>query len=309
MKKLTFSLLLCIGSIASITVSGQFNNEIGLNIGGANYLGDIGGKEQTARRFLWDMKLDKTRPMSGLYFRHKFNNLFALNASANYGRIVGDDRDSENIARNTRNLRFRNNIKELNLSGELNILELADVGGRGAYQTSMNVFVHSGLSIFHHNPKGKIDGTSEWYLLQPLKTEGVEYSNWGIGIPAGLGVNFTYRRHHRFGWKMTWTKTFTDYLDDISGYYINEDEFDSNLAAAIANQSQLSDQSDDQAILNSFAPGEKRGDEQYNDAYLFSSVSYGYMIRTEPRNWPYPGPFGRKKAKSKGSSRLIRHVF
>ena len=80
-----------------------------------------------------DMKLSQTRWVAGGYARYKFMPSLAGNFSINYGRIQGDDALSSNDARNTRNLRFKNNILEISARAEYYLFEANDVGGKGRY--------------------------------------------------------------------------------------------------------------------------------------------------------------------------------
>ena len=70
---------------------GQYKFDMGIKFGGANYLGEIGGKEKIRRDFLWDMKLQQTNQSFGAFARYKFNSYFGLDFSINYGQISGDD--------------------------------------------------------------------------------------------------------------------------------------------------------------------------------------------------------------------------
>jgi len=45
----------------TLSMHSQWLWDYGVAIGASNYLGDIGGKEQTRRDFVSDMKLSKTR--------------------------------------------------------------------------------------------------------------------------------------------------------------------------------------------------------------------------------------------------------
>jgi hypothetical protein len=284
--------------LAASSIFGQYNFDFGVKLGASNYLGDIGGKEKTRRGFIMDMKLQETNLTAGLYARYKINNTFGIQGSLNIGKLSGEDQQSENIGRNTRNLRFKNNIIELSVRGEVYIFELNDVGNKGRYWVDMKTYAFAGLTGLHHDPKGRVDGTTDWYKLQPLQTEGVSYSNWGLGIPAGVGLYFTYKRKHRFGMEMAWTTTFTDYLDDISGVYADPADFatpNDPLTSQLANQSALTDADD--ALLASYDVGEKRGDATHNDTYLFTTLSYGYVLRGKSNFYSqnYGWLSGRKK--------------
>lgn len=299
MNKTKHILFVCFFSLLTGSLFAQYNIDFGIKLGASNYLGDIGGKEKTRRNFIWDMKLTQTNLVGGIYGRYKINGTFGVQASLNFGQLSGDDQLSENPGRHYRNLRFKNNILELSLRGEVYIFEMNDVGNHGRYWVDMKTYAFAGLTGFHHNPKGQIYGTSEWHKLQPLQTEGVAYSNWGIGIPAGLGLYFTYKRKHRIGWEMAWTTTFTDYLDDISGFYADLSG-SSELAQDLANQTALI--TDDPDILANYAPPSdnnlgKRGDPTHNDAYLYTTFSYGYVMRGKSNFYTqnYGWLTGRKK--------------
>ena len=131
------------------------------------------------------------------------------------------------------------------------------------------------------------------WVGSPLLEPGVKYSKWGVGIPGGLGVFFTYKRKHRIGWDITWTTTFTDYLDDISTVYAHS-PYEGN----IANQSAAV--TSDEALLGSFDVGEKRGDPTHNDTYVFSTLSYGYLLRGSNNFYKQSyGWFSGRKSKSR----------
>ena len=291
--------LLALFSFTVLAGNAQYNLDFGIKLGGTNYLGEIGGKEKTRRNFIMDMKLNATSWVFGGYVRYKFTNAIAGNFSINYGRIQGDDANSTNIGRNTRNLRFRNDILDFTARGEYYFFEANDVGGRGRYWLDFKAFAHLGVAGFRSNPKGGPDKYSMTTPLQPLQTEGVKYSKWQIGIPGGLGVFFTYKRKHRFGWDVTWTTTFTDYLDDISTVYAQgpNDGSIGNQSAAVTS---------DEALLANFDVGQKRGDPTHNDTYLFSALSYGYLIRGS--NNFYRQSYGWLSGK-KSRSRKVRAKF
>ena len=275
-------------SIIVLLGSSQYNFDYGIKLGATNYLGD----------FVMDMKLSQTSWVAGGYARYKFSPSIAGNLSVNYGIIKGDDALSTNIARNARNLRFKNNILEISARAEYYLFKANDIGGKGRYWVSLKTFSHFGVSAFNHNPKGSFD-SSTWTPLQPLETEGVYYSKWQVGFPVGAGLFFTYKKKHRIGWDFTWTITFTDYLDDISTEF-KQGPFDGN----IGNQSGSSNA--EQGVLGSFDVGQKRGDPTNNDTYMFTTLSYGYVLRGS--NNFYRSSYGWV-GKKRGRSRKVRAKF
>lgn len=284
----------CLIFIAFLTVaevSGQYRWDVGVALGASNYLGEIGGQEQTRRDFLYDMKLNRTQYVFGAFVRYKASPQLAVNFGINHGRIRGNDFNSLNPARVARNLSFRNDITEFSLRGEFTLFYDNDAGGRGFYNPDFRIFGFLGAAVFHHNPQARYYGELEEFNgqmidLRDLQTEGVAYGNWEFAVPAGIGLFFTYNKVHRFGWELGYRFTFTDYLDDISTQYAAHPE--GSLAAemahrttpeALARAEQLAlSQGTEVPNAGSFAPGQKRGDPTNNDGFLFTQLTYSYVL-------------------------------
>lgn len=277
------------------TAEAQYKWEYGLQLGGANYLGDIGGQEQTRRDFVWDMHLHQTNIALGMYGRYKLSKRMALNANFSYLQINTADSESTNPARVARNLNFRNRMLELGLRGELTIFYDNDVGGKGYYNPDFRFYVFGGVSVFRSNPQGQVrNAESEffsdtWHDLRPLTTEGQAeaYSAFGLAIPAGIGLYFTFDKIWRVGWELSWRTTFTDYLDDISGTYADPNSLPSDLARALASQSngeaiaRANDPSAGSVFDHQYVEGfaTKRGDPTNNDSFLTTQFTVGRVIK------------------------------
>jgi hypothetical protein len=314
MQKLRYAFVLLV-SFAAIEGFAQYRWDFGVNLGAANYLGEIGGLEETRRDFVFDMKLNRTQYVFGGFARYKLTPTIAANFGINYGRIRGNDFNSENPARVARNLSFRNNILEFSLRAEVTLFYDNDAGGRGFYNPDFRVYGFMGLALFHHNPRAKYYGPLEEFDgelvdLIDLETEGVQYENWQLGVPAGLGLFFTFNKVHRVGWEIGYRFTFTDYLDDVSTQYANIDVNANPLAHAMANRTtpEARFRAQELAIgqgvevpnAGSFAPGEKRGDPTNNDGFLFTQVSYSYVLQGKSN-------FARRKySYLKGKKRVRR---
>ena len=274
-------LLLVAALFTGMFANAQYNIDFGVKLGGANYLGEMGGKEQSRRNFVMDMKLSQTRWALGAFGRYRINPYVAVNLGFTYGRIQGADSLSSNPGRVGRNLSFRNDILDLSLRGELYLYKVNDVGNRGRYRTDFQTFVFAGVSGFYSNPKAKNTNYSfDWVALQPLQTEGVEYSKLNLSIPLGIGFFFTYQKQHRFGWELGWHTTFTDYIDDASTQYADPATLDPIAADYFANRTDELNPDDFQdGFFNNFTPGDKRGDPNHNDTFLFMNFTYSYVIK------------------------------
>lgn len=256
----------------------QYAWDFGIHLGAANYLGEMGGKDQPRRDFVWDMKLGQTRYTFGGFARRKINRLISVNGGLMYMRIQGADALSTNIGRAGRNLNFRNNMFELYVRPEFTIFQDNDLGGRGRYKTDFRLFGYVGLAALYHNPQGQINRQGEFFDLRPLQTELVDYAALEVVVPAGIGFHFTKKRRHRFGWDMGWRTTFTDHLDDVSTVYADPAQLKDPLAVALANQTAFV-LDPNQARYYSYLPGEKRGDPTRNDSYLTMTFTYSYVLR------------------------------
>ncbi len=279
----------------------QYAWDIGVHLGGANYLGEMGGKDQPRRDFVWDMKLSQTRWAVGGFARRKLNRLISVNAGLLYLRIQGADELSSYRPRVGRNLNFRNDMFELYLRPEFTIFQDNDLGGRGRYRTDFRLFAYAGVAGFYHNPKGKYVGSDnavlsngDWVALRPLQTELTNYSSLGFAVPVGMGFHFTFKRRHRFGWDLGWRTTFTDYLDDASTVYEDPALMPDGLTGAAA---LMYDQSHWAYVVDPSLPAPQnygwwedtpgpskkpknvRGDPTHNDSYLTMTLTYSYVLR------------------------------
>jgi hypothetical protein len=284
----------------SLSTFAQYQWDYGLKVGGANYLGDIGGKELTRRDFVWDMHLKTTNLAVGAYGRYKFSK--RLSVAGNLDYIVIKDRDelTTNPPRRARNMNFRNRLVEIGARAEVTIWYDNDVSGQGYYNPDFKMYLFGGLTGFYSNPQGQIfqngelkyDG--EWFDLRPWKTEGQEkeYSAFGLAIPAGVGLYFTFNKLWRVGWEFSWRTTFTDYLDDISTNYTFIDPSEGQRYEFVHQTYQgLIDKVNAENTDSEFYPisiqnfqyvdgfNTKRGDPTHNDSYLTTQFTVGKVIR------------------------------
>ncbi len=297
-----FIFLMSLSSLRS-----QWLWDFGGGIGASNYLGDIGGKEKTRRDFVYDMKLAKTRFNVGAFARYKWMPNVSLKIALDYIRLEGDDKLTANPARRYRNLNFRDNLYTLSLTGEWFFYEDPDLGNTYRYRNSFRAYLFGGASVFYYNPKGNYKG--QWISLRPLQTEGVAYSPVSLAIPTGLGFYFTFSKKHRIGFEATYWKTFTDYLDDISGNYPSTPPKDNVARAMSLRTPELGQKAyiDDPGVYLSHNWGNKRGDKTRKDAFLTMSLTYSYVIRGKSSF--YRSKFSWFGKKSKRRVRKIRAKF
>ena len=255
----------------------QYNFDVGFNFGGTGYLGDIGGTGEVAKGFLGDIVLKQTNITTGIYGRYKINSKIHINSGINYVKISGDDANSVG-PRAWRNLRFQNQLFELNSCLEYTFFRINDLGGTGRYRTSLNLYAFVGGSVFYHNPKGAFlenanSPIKEWESLRPLKTEGQEtpYSSISFSTPYGLGAIVKTATFYKFGIYFRYMKNYTDYLDDISTFYAHNAS-----EGNIANQYNGPEEQ-----TGSFATGQIRGNPKSLDDIFMLNLSFSKIISSK----------------------------
>jgi hypothetical protein len=271
MKKI-YALLLVV--IFTSNVDAQWLWDYGVNMGVSNYLGDIGGGAGTRKNFVADMKLSKTRWNFGGFIRYKWRPKLSLKLALDQLRLEGDDKLSANPARRARNFNFRNDVWDLGFTGEYFFFEDNDLGNTYRYRNGFRAYVFGGIGGLYTDPKTLYNG--EWVKLQPYATEGVTYRKIVANIPMGIGFYFTFNKKNRLGFELNYRKTFTDYLDDISGNY-PADPGNAYERGLILRTPELNNPNG--AAEQSHSWGQKRGEPKYKDSYIGMNFSYSYVIR------------------------------
>lgn len=240
------------GSIGRLNKAQKYH-VFGININAMNYFGDLSPLNRVA-----STDVSFTRPGLGISYGYHFNPFLTIRAAFNYGRIMGDDFNSadpldySSLTRYARNLHFRNDIKELSLGFEIDLVP----NYKGPYsRANLTPFLYAGLAIFHHDPMAiaperapngnTLPEAGQWIRLKPLGTEGqfstqvdVEpYSNFAFAIPLGVGLKLKLPGDFNAVIELGYRYLFTDYLDDVSGSFVDLGILDSDLAKAMSDRS------------------------------------------------------------------------
>lgn len=253
--------LTAIALATAVAASGQFV-EAGVNLGAVNYAGDLsdGSYRQT-----------DYHGAVGLFARYHHSARLAAKASVTLGSLSGADVRSGNAAQKPRNLSFESSLAEVAVLGEYNLLAFAPRNDQRAA-----LYVTAGLAGFRYNPKAAFNG--ELVELQPLETEGVSYSRLGLAVPFGAGVKVNLSHRVNVGIEVLLRHTFTDYLDDVSGDYVDLfAQYEANpTAAALAFRAP---QAADAALDNPV--GTPRGNVDGTDRYLTTVLSIGFNLTSK----------------------------
>ena len=290
------------------------------NVNALNYFGDLAPLNQAA-----STDISFTRPGFGGALGYRFTPSMAVRASLSWGRIKGDDftsdpTDEASAPRYARNLSFRNDIKELSAGFEYYIMPSS---GGISMRSRINAYVFLGVAVFHHEPKGKVpeydyqannttnklSQSGEWVKLRTLGTEGqlledrsvTPYSQFQLSIPIAVGVRMALPGPFDAGLEFGYRFLFTDYIDDVSGTYVDLDRFDDPLARIMSDRSSeliavwdgVARADNLNIINNSYGNGETyringsngtgvdgsiRGNPDKNDMIFMTTIKITYLI-------------------------------
>ena len=246
-------------------------SELGLYGGVSYYIGDL----NPGKPFFM------VRPGGGLVYRFNPSRRFTWQFHAIYSSVQAYDSLANNAFQVNRNLSFRSRIIEVAGTLQFNFFDY-EIGN---YETPATPYIFAGLAMYNFNPKAEMNG--KWVDLRPLGTEGQgsglktapkPYSLLGVSIPFGMG--FKFHAMGRLGVSIEWgmRKTYTDFLDDVSTTYVDQN-------ILFANKGLQASQFADRSISpgNSIGPGSsnvnrQRGNPTTNDWYSFAGVTLTYKL-------------------------------
>ncbi|TXI79787.1 MAG: hypothetical protein E6Q44_08685 [Flavobacteriales bacterium] len=256
-------------------------SELGITGGATYYIGDL----NPYRHYPKDTKL-----AYGVLYRYNFSDRYALRLQALTGTLQAYDERSSDSLQLMRNLHFRTRLLEFSGLFEVNFRKYRSKDKDSKRWTP---FVFAGLAYFRAAPKAELNG--EWYDLQPLGTEGQGttarsgsdvYDVDNVCIPFGAGFKWNVGR---LDFQVEWglRRTYTDYIDDVSGTYVDRDQLaleNGPLAATLADRGVLAQQP---VYTNT---GRSRGDSDTRDWYQYTGLSITYVISRfsdceEQYNW------------------------
>lgn len=270
--KLNWLIILILFPVVAFSQKNKYekSKDFGILFGTSYYIGEI----NPYKHFGTTLK-----PGGGISFRNNFNRRWTMKASMLYGVLEAWDKDSDDPWIRNRNLSFRNQILEGSLQFELNFFPYQ----LGNKQFPMSPYLFGGIAYFNMKPMAQYKGT--WYELQPLGTEGQgteyggdKYKTSLLSVPFGVG--FKTNLFALFGFSLEWgvRKTFTDYIDDISGKYVDPgvlEDLSGQLAATLSDRSLQKEIQDGNSRNNS---GLQRGDPGRKDYYFFVMASLNIRI-------------------------------
>ena len=159
-------------------------NELGVFVGGVNYIGDVGPTSY----------ISPNEPAIGILYRWNRSPRHSYRFSYTQGSLTSNDKDSDVPSRNLRGFSFKNSVKEFSAGLEFNFLDF-DLHDS---KTKISPYVYSGISYFIYdeiyilNNKSNKDYQSSTFAIPMIVgLKGRFFENFIIGAEVGLRYSFT----------------------------------------------------------------------------------------------------------------------
>ncbi len=232
---------------------------IGLFAGAMNYQGDLKPNSFT---------LQHSNLVLSLNIRKPLNRWVSLKTGVLIGKVEAADKYNREDLK-FRNLSFASGIKEVYGVIEVDFLDITT--------KKFTPYIYGGGAAFHFNSYADYEG--EKVYLKPLSTEGQglpDYPDWKeykltqFTLAFGGGLRFAVSNCTSLSLEFSQRKTFTDYLDDVSTNYIDQNK----LLAAKGQRAVDVAYRTDEFNGSPYPPdGEQRGTPTEADWYYFVGIN------------------------------------
>jgi opacity protein-like surface antigen len=249
--------------VSIITLPSFSQVRLGIFGGLSNYQGD-----------LTDKPYKSSKAAFGITASFPISQRFSIRTGLTLGKIAGADSLSDRPELIGRNLSFQSKLTEFSVVAVYDIFNIEDI--------RWTPYVFGGLAVFHFNPF-TYDSNQTKVYLQPLSTEGQglqgypekPYSLTQLSLPFGAGVKYAISDRVQIGLEIGLRKTFTDFLDDVSGGYADP----ADLLAGKGQQSvDLSYRGDELGNAAYPTKGFTRGNPKAKDYYYFSGLHLSFAL-------------------------------
>jgi hypothetical protein len=265
-KKILLIIAAFAGSISLSAQEFDTSPSLGLFAGAMNYQGDLKPNSFTFQH---------SNLMSSLILRKPLSRWFAVRSGVTIGKIEGADRFNRDYLQ-TRNLSFASNLKELFALLEADVLDMST--------KKFTPYAYGGIVLYHFNPY-TFDENNKKVYLKPLGTEGQglpgypdrkPYKLTQFAAAFGGGFRIAISNCTNVALEFTQRKTFTDYLDDVSTAYVDENILRTARGQQAVN---LAYRGDEVNPSREYPPdGEQRGTPTEMDWYYFIGMSVDIKI-------------------------------
>ena len=182
-------LIILVLSILSINLGHSQINEIGVFVGGSNFIGDVGATDY----------INPNSPTLGLIYKWNASSRHSWRASIIYSDLVSEDNKSDDPRRLERDYNFNSNLLEISAGMEFTFIDFNLHSG----EKLGTPYLYSGISVANHQ---------NYYFLNGQQTSENTYS-WAYGIPMAIGFKSNFMQNFILGIEIGARYTFSDELE------------------------------------------------------------------------------------------------
>jgi hypothetical protein len=259
------------------------NLYLSARLGAANYKGDLKAHS---------VSLSQARLLGSIGGRYDFTEHIAARSYFTFTALGADDKKGT-AAMQERNLNFKTKLLDWELTGQYSLFSFNDKW--------WTPYVFAGIGFYHFKPYTEDAGGNKVFL-QPLSTEGQgflpgikNYKLTQFSIPFGFGGEYSLNEDMRVGLEFGFRKLFNDYLDDVSGSYVDEAAL---LSARGQTAVDLAWRGDEKTGTPYPPGGTNRGNFKSNDGYYYIALTYTMRLVLDKYKDIAGLPSGKKQKRS-----------
>ncbi len=251
MKRLFYILTI----VTSMFLSAQ-RHEIGLFLGGANAIADIGN----------ETFVTPTEMAVGGFYKRNLNERYSLRLNAAFGKLKMKDAESEEQYKIDRNLTRTNYVGEGSLIFEFNFFDF-----NGIHRNAHTPYLFAGIGGFSYKKQDlSIDLSANELGGTDIITTATSGYDFAAVIPFGVGYKYKFNYNWIIGAEIGFRSTFTDNLD----------KGDPDIAINVLDDSLTQNEIDviERQIMDTY----KIGNRNSNDWYVFTGLTLAYTFGRPP---------------------------
>lgn len=276
---------------------------LGAHFGITDLWGDVGTKS-ILDHYSNSKYFDKMAVMGGMFGRYTIHPALAVRMSLSAGTLYATDewnydkamistsQGDDAYQRYARGQKIRSDVFEGSLLFEVTPFrwnsekKMANRKGQ--------LFFGVGAGYFHFTPYNTVGTGVKFRQVYDLHIEGDgfgagypdAYKLWQFCIPMVVGYKWDVGKHCNIGVEFMFRKTLFDYLDNVSGKYINPNEYakhmsakDAVIAAAVQDKAYL------YKLQQPNVAGNMRGNPDNNDSYSSINLTFYYKVFSRTKQW------------------------
>jgi hypothetical protein len=187
--------------LAAFSLSAQQSSEVGLFLGGANYMGDLAP---------WPLAFNETNFAFGGHYRFMFEPRLGIKGSVTLGRLSGND---ANVPRNReRGWRMEAGIFEAALQAEWHPWGRPRYDNAGIFTPRLSPFISAGLGLALASANVTVPAHEKLRFPEPGDKSAF------IVMPVSAGLRYDLSEFLLISGEIGLRSTFSDYLDGLSDY-------------------------------------------------------------------------------------------